>query len=62
MTRLLGEFFFGEPVGFQILTGTCVAWFDLADIFLNINCGSSVDIQDPDTRLTWYADDMKFLK
>jgi hypothetical protein len=46
-----------EAVGFQILTGTCVAWFDLADIFLNINCGSSVDIQDPDTGLTWYADD-----
>lgn len=26
-------------------------------MILNINCGSSVNVEDPLTKLTWYADD-----
>lgn len=34
----------------------CMLW--LAEmIFLNINCGSSVDVEDTVTKLTWYGDD-----
>lgn len=29
----------------------------LAGVFLNINCGASVDIDDPNTNLIWYGDD-----